>query len=48
MPVHDWALVDAGVFHDFHQRWTISICNALNVGLLPTDFYAMVEQVAEN
>jgi hypothetical protein len=21
MPVHDWTRVDAGVFHDFHQRW---------------------------
>lgn len=46
MPVHDWTRVDAGVFHDFHQRWIIAISNALNDGLLPSDFYAMAEQVA--
>ncbi len=45
MPVHDWTVVDSGVFHDFHQRWIISICNALNDGLLPDDYYAMAEQV---
>jgi hypothetical protein len=21
MPIHDWTRVDAGLFHDFHQRW---------------------------
>lgn len=34
MPVHDWARVDAKVFHHFHQRWTIATCDALNAGLL--------------
>lgn len=47
MPIHDWTRVDAGVFHDFHQRWIIAISNSLNDGLLPNDFYAMAEQVAE-
>ncbi len=47
MPVHDWTIADAGVFHDFHQGWIISLRNALNSGLLPDDFYAMAEQVAE-
>ncbi|HUG70758.1 MAG TPA: DUF4058 family protein [Pirellulaceae bacterium] len=47
MPVHDWTRVDAGVFHDFHQRWIIAISNALNEGLLPNDFYALAEQVTE-
>ncbi len=47
MPVHDWTRVDAGIFHDFHQRWIIAICNVLNGGLLPSDYYAMAEQVAE-
>lgn len=47
MPVHDWTRVDAGVFHDFHQSWIIAIRNALNAGLLPSDFYAMAEQVTE-
>lgn len=45
MAVHDWTRVDAGVFHDFHQSWIISLRNALNQ-LLPSDFYAMAEQVA--
>lgn len=21
MPVHDWTIVDAGTFHDFHLAW---------------------------
>ena len=46
MPVHDWARVDANVFHHFHQRWTIAICDALNAGLLPSGYSALVEQHA--
>ena len=46
MPVHDWARVDANVFHHFHQRWTIAICDALNAGLLPAGYSALVEQHA--
>lgn len=46
MPVHDWSLVDANSFHHFHQRWTISICDVLNAGLLPPGFSALVEQHA--
>jgi hypothetical protein len=45
MPIHDWSRVDAGVFHDFHQAWTIEICNALNAGGLPAEYFAMAEQV---
>jgi hypothetical protein len=45
MPVHDWTRVTAGDFHDFHQSWTVEIRNALNLGLLPPDYMAMVEQV---
>src|SRR5947209_16481603 len=44
MPVHNWVCVDANVFHHFHQRWTIAICDALNAGLLPPGFSALVEQ----
>jgi hypothetical protein len=44
MPVHDWTRVDAGLFHDFHQTWSVEIKNALNAGLLPDDYYALVEQ----
>src|SRR5438105_3487871 len=46
MPIHDWTRVRANRFHDFHQRWTIAICNGLNGGMLPPGFFAMVEQKA--
>src|SRR6266511_2779502 len=25
MPIHDWTRVDANLFYDFHQTWTIAI-----------------------
>jgi hypothetical protein len=46
MPIHDWTRVRANRFHDFHQRWTVVICNALNAGRLPPGYFAMVEQSA--
>jgi hypothetical protein len=45
MPIHDWSRVDAGLFHDFHQAWTIEIRNALNRGGLPPGFFAFAEQI---
>jgi hypothetical protein len=45
MPIHDWTRVDAGTFHYFHQSWTIALCDALNNGGLPPDYFAMAEQV---
>lgn len=44
MPVHDWTRVDAGLFHDFHQCWSIDIKRALNGGVLPKGFTALIEQ----
>jgi len=44
MAVHDWTRVDAGLFHDFHQSWTVTLRNALNAGVLPSDYFALVEQ----
>jgi len=44
MPVHDWTKVDAGLFHHFHQRWIGALCDGLNNGCLPKDFFALVEQ----
>lgn len=44
MPIHDWTRVDAGLFHDFHQGWTIALRNALNSGALPPDYFALVDQ----
>jgi hypothetical protein len=45
MPIHDWSRVDAGIFHDFHQAWTIGIRDALNGGGLPSGYFAMAEQI---
>jgi hypothetical protein len=47
MPIHDWTRVDHGTFHDFHQGWGPAIRAALNNGLLPPDYSAMVEQHAD-
>jgi Protein of unknown function (DUF4058) len=46
MPMHDWTRVDAGIFHDFHQAWNAELRRVLNGGLLPADFYALIEQHA--
>ena len=46
MPVHDWTRVSAGTFHDFHCTWIPQIKNRLNEGVLPSDYYAQVEQVS--
>jgi hypothetical protein len=45
MPIHDWARVDAGIFHAFHHDWITEIARALNRGLLPPSYYALPEQV---
>ena len=44
MPVHDWTLVDAGIFHHFHQRWISALTDILNERLLPDEYYALAEQ----
>src|SRR5438105_12161936 len=44
MPIHDWTRVPAGLFHDFHQSWSIRIKDALNAGRLPKGVAALVEQ----
>jgi hypothetical protein len=46
MPIHDWTRVRPNRFHDFHQKWTVALCNALNAGPLPPGYFAMVEQKA--
>ena len=43
MPIHDWSRVYSGLFHHFHQTWTVAICNALNGGILPKGVSALVE-----
>ena len=44
MPIHDWTRVDAGLFHAFHQRWISALCDALNTGRLPPEYFALPEQ----
>jgi hypothetical protein len=46
MPIHDWTIVDAGIFHAFHHDWITEISRALNGGLLPPNYYALPEQFA--
>lgn len=45
MSIHDWTRVGAGTFHDFHTSWAVEIKRALNAGVLPSGYYAQVEQV---
>ncbi len=44
MPVHDWTIVDDGLFHAFHTIWIGELNLALNSGLLPSGYYALPEQ----
>ncbi|MBY0527774.1 MAG: hypothetical protein K2R98_30530 [Gemmataceae bacterium] len=46
MPIRDWTRVPAGLFHHFHQHWSIEITSALNRGILPKEVSALVEQRA--
>jgi hypothetical protein len=48
MPLHDWTRVPSGLFHHFHQSWTIRISDALNAGRLPRGIDALVEQRTSN
>ncbi|HYV37394.1 MAG TPA: DUF4058 domain-containing protein [Gemmataceae bacterium] len=44
MPIHDWTRVDAGLFHDFHQDWTVELSRVLNAGRLPRGYVALIDQ----
>lgn len=44
MPIHDWNRVGAWLFHDFLLGWICSTKQALNQGVLPPDYYALLEQ----
>jgi hypothetical protein len=44
--MHDWTRVPAGLFHHFHQDWSIEIARTLNRGRLPKGLSALVEQRA--
>ena len=48
MPIHDWTRVPSGLFHHFHQSWTIAITGFLNRnGNLPKGYSALVERSFE-
>lgn len=47
MPIHDWTRVDPNDYHHFHGRWIYAIADALNLGILPTDFFALAEHVTD-
>lgn len=42
--MHDWTRVPSGLFHHFHQVWSVNISRTLNRGLLPSGLSALVEQ----
>jgi hypothetical protein len=46
MPMHDWTKVEAEIFHAFRHRWISALSDALNGGKLPSQCYALPEQVA--
>jgi hypothetical protein len=46
MPMHDWTIVPAGIFHAFHHGWISALSNTLNAGMLPDEYYALLEQQA--
>lgn len=44
MPMHDWTRVRSGMYHHFHQDWTIELARQLNRGILPKGYSAMADQ----
>ena len=44
MPIHDWTRVVPNIYHHFHGMWIAEICRALNRGVLPADYYALIDQ----
>ncbi len=46
MSVHNSEKVYAGLFHHFHQLWTVQLCNTLNQGVMPEGYFALVESHA--
>src|SRR6476646_6735757 len=44
MPLHDWTKADDGLFHVFHTAWMVRLMDALNAGILPAGYFALIEQ----
>lgn len=43
MPLHDWTRVTELCFLDQHLSWTVALCQALNSGLLPEGYFALIQ-----
>jgi len=41
--MHDWTRVDPNEYRSFHGSWVCALYDALNAGLLPAGYYAMVD-----
>ncbi|MCE9534658.1 MAG: DUF4058 family protein [Planctomycetes bacterium] len=46
MPIHNWSRLEAALFRDFYSSWYVSFSERLNEGLLPKEYYALIEQAA--
>lgn len=44
MPIHEWTRVPPGLYHHFHQTWCVAIADRLNAGVLPKDYFALLER----
>ena len=43
MPLHDWTRVTELCFLDQHLSWTVALCRALNLELLPEGYFALIQ-----
>ena len=43
MPNHDWTRANPAVFFDFRFGWVVELSGMLNSGILPKQYYAMLE-----
>ncbi len=46
MQIHDWKKAPGGLFHHFHQQWSVAMCDVLNSGILPKGHYTLIESHA--
>ena len=46
--MHDWRRVEPNIYRDFHMLWLGTVRHALNRGVLPKPYYALMEQSTAN
>jgi hypothetical protein len=44
--IHNWVKPPVGIYHHFHQSWTVLLAEGLNGGVLPPGYFALVDQRA--